>query len=125
MLEFSRWKVLWLWALTIVVALASVPSLVSVAGYDLPDWLPHPKVNLGLDLAGGSHILLEADPAQVRQQRIEAMEESVRNKLKQADASIRISDISNRDGTLTFLVEDASRLTRCARRSCRSPVARG
>jgi preprotein translocase subunit SecD len=38
------------------------------------------------------------------------MDESVRNKLRQADASIRISDISNRDGSLTFLVNDASKV---------------
>jgi hypothetical protein len=68
------------------------------------------QINLGLDLAGGSHILLEADPSQVRQQRLDAMDRSVRNKLRQADASIRISDISNRDGSLTFLVNDASKV---------------
>ena len=110
MLEFPRWKVLWLWALTIVIALAALPSIASVAGLAWPLALPSPRVNLGLDLAGGSHILLEADPSQVRQQRIEGMEEQVRNKLKQADATIRISDISNKDGALTFLVEDPTKV---------------
>ena len=81
-----------------------------MAGLAWPLALPSPRVNLGLDLAGGSHILLEADPSQVRQQRIEGMEEQVRNKLKQADATIRISDISNKDGALTFLVEDPTKV---------------
>jgi preprotein translocase subunit SecD len=67
-------------------------------------------INLGLDLAGGSHILLEADPSQVRQQRLEAMDESVRNKLKTTDATIRISDISNNNGSLTFLVDDVTKV---------------
>ncbi|OYW16517.1 MAG: protein translocase subunit SecD [Novosphingobium sp. 12-64-8] len=109
MLEFPRWKVIWLWTLTLVCALAAVPSLMSSFGYGWPAGFPEPKVNLGLDLAGGSHILLEADPTQVRQQRIEGMEESVRNKLKQA-GDIRISDISNRDGALTFMVSDPTKV---------------
>ena len=110
MLEFPRWKVIWLWLITLVCVLAAVPSLTSTMGLSWPSALPAPKINLGLDLAGGSHILLEADPTQVRQQRIEGMEESVRNKLKQDGKNIRISDISNRDGALTFLVEDPGKV---------------
>ncbi len=110
MLEFPRWKVIWLWLVTIVAALAALPSIVDMAGYRWPAGVPQPKVNLGLDLAGGSHILLEADPAQVRTQRIEAMEESVRNKLRAMASPVRISDISNTNGTLTFIVDDTSKI---------------
>ena len=70
MLDFPRWKQLWLWSITILACLAALPSLLSVGGVSLPEALPSPKINLGLDLAGGSHILLEADPVQVRRQRI-------------------------------------------------------
>ena len=108
--EFPRWKVIWLWALTLVCVIAAIPSLSSSVGLAWPSVLPEPKVNLGLDLAGGSHILLEADPSQVRQQRLEGMEESVRNKLKQDGKNIRISDISNRDGALTFVVAEPSQV---------------
>lgn len=110
MLEFPRWKIVWLWAITLVAALAALPSIASVAGIRWPAGFPEPRVNLGLDLAGGSHILLEADPSQVRQQRIEGMDESVRNKLKTAAPDVRISDISNRDGALTFLVSDPGKV---------------
>ncbi len=110
MLEFPRWKVVWLWAITLVAALAAIPSLTSTMGLALPGGVSLPRVNLGLDLAGGSHILLEADPEQVRQQRIEGMDESVLNKLKQAGGDIRISDISNRAGALTFLVENPAKV---------------
>lgn len=106
MLEFPRWKVIWLWFITLACMIAAIPSLSSTMGLSWPSALPEPKVNLGLDLAGGSHILLEADPSQVRQQRIEGMEESVRTKLKRDGKTIRISDISNRDGALTFVVAD-------------------
>ncbi len=110
MLDFPRWKVISLWLLTLVCALAAVPTVVSMANLRWPAGLPEPKVNLGLDLAGGSHILLEADPAQVRRQKIDTMEESVRGKLKAMAQPVRISDISNNNGTLTFLVDDPGKI---------------
>jgi len=110
MLEFPRWKVIWLWLVTLVAVLSALPTVVDMAGYRWPAGLPEPKVNLGLDLAGGSDLLLEADPGQVRTQRIEAMEESVRNKLRTVSQPTRISDISNNNGSLSFLVDDPSKI---------------
>jgi len=110
MLDFPLWKRLWLWAVTLVFALASVPSLLSLAGVHWPASLPSPMVNLGLDLAGGSHIMLEADPRQVAAQRLETMEESVRAALRSAEPRIRIGDMSTAGGRLTFMVEDPSRV---------------
>jgi preprotein translocase subunit SecD len=110
MLEFPRWKVLWLWLVTVVAALASLPSIADMAGVRWPAALPDLKINLGLDLAGGSHILLEADPTQVRTQRIEGMEESVRNRLRAMTQPVRVSDISNNNGSLTFLVDDQTKV---------------
>ena len=110
MLDFPRWKVIMLWALALACALSSLPTLASMAGVRWPAGLPEPKVNLGLDLAGGSHILLEADPAQVRNQRVEGMEESVRTKLHAMTPQVRVSDISNTNGAINFQVEDPSKI---------------
>ena len=104
MLDFPRWKQIWYWLLVIVAVAAAVPSLASIAGVRWPGFLPDPKVNLGLDLAGGSHILLEANPVQVRQQRLETMEESVRAKLRTAEPRVAIGEISTSGGRLTFLL---------------------
>ena len=84
MLDFPRWKQLWLWSLSLLLAAAALPSIFSVAGLSWPAVLPAPRINLGLDLAGGSHILLEANADQVRRQRLESMEEDVRARLRQA-----------------------------------------
>jgi len=100
MLDFPTWKRVWLWAVTLLAIAAALPSLASIAGVRWPSVLPNPTVNLGLDLAGGSHILLEADKRQVGQQRLENMEESVRGRLKAATPSIAIGDISSSDGAL-------------------------
>lgn len=88
MLDFPRWKQIWLWFITLACAVAALPSIFSVAGLPWPSALPNPKVNLGLDLAGGSHLLLEASTDQVKRQQIETMEEDVRNRLKQMDKPI-------------------------------------
>ena len=106
MLDFPRWKQAWVWLLTFVACLAAVPSIFSLAGLSWPASLPHPVINLGLDLAGGSHLLLEANADQVIRQRLEGMEENLRNKLRTAPKPIQIGDISTRDGALTFMVVD-------------------
>ena len=108
MLDFPRWKQLWLWGITLLACLAALPSLFAVSGLPWPAALPNPVVNLGLDLAGGSHILLEADTAQVRRLRLESMEEDVRNRLRLADPQIRHGDISTKDGTVSIMLADPS-----------------
>ena len=105
MLDFPRWKQIWFWFLTAVACAAALPSLFSMAGVHWPDQLPAPRINLGLDLAGGSHLLLEANPDQVVSQRLESMEESVRTRIRLSDGKVRIGDISNKDGALSFMVE--------------------
>src|SRR5690348_3270185 len=101
MLDFPRWKV---WLVSLVVAfgvLFSIPSL--IVGTPLadrwPSWLPHYRISLGLDLAGGSHLLLEADGRDAQKQRLEAMEDSVTTELRR-DPSVDIGDISTAGGRL-------------------------
>ncbi|GAA3793930.1 hypothetical protein GCM10022600_14020 [Qipengyuania pelagi] len=112
MLDFPTWKKTWLWLITAVAILAALPSLVSMTSAKWPEALPDPTVNLGLDLAGGSHILLEAEPSQVAAQRLENLEEAVRTALRQAEPRIRIGDVSTADGRLTFMVEDMGEVDR-------------
>jgi preprotein translocase subunit SecD len=110
MLDFPRWKQAWYWLLTLAAAAAALPSLLSIGDVRWPDALPRPTINLGLDLAGGSRLLLEANSDQIRAQRLESMEESVRARFRQANPRIRIGDISGKDGQLTFLLEDPSQV---------------
>ena len=110
MLDFPAWKRIWYWGLTFVAVACALPSLFSVANVSWPSALPRPMVNLGLDLAGGSHLLLEADASQVAALRIENMEEAVRGRFKLAEPSIRIGDISSRNGRLSFMVENPAQV---------------
>lgn len=123
MLDFSTWKKTWLWGLTVLVMLAALPSLVSTTSVRWPEALPDPTVNLGLDLAGGSHILLEAETEQVAGQRLENMEEAVRNTMRNASPAIRIGDVSTANGRLSFLLDDPGQVDRA--RELLTPLLNG
>jgi preprotein translocase subunit SecD len=107
MLEFPRWKV---WLVSLVVALGvllSIPSLIATTPYASrwPAWLPQYKISYGLDVAGGSHLLLEADMQDAQKQRLQSMEDSVQTELRR-DPAIDIGDFSTAGERLTFTVRN-------------------
>ncbi|RPF72431.1 protein translocase subunit SecD [Aurantiacibacter spongiae] len=112
MLDFPLWRKIFLRGITLLLAALALPSILSLAGAGNLDPVDGPEVNLGLDLAGGSHILLEAQPSQVAQQRLEVMEESVRDAMREATPRIGIGDVSTADGRLSFMLENSSDIDR-------------
>ncbi len=84
MLYFARWKVLAILA-TVLVGLAFLaPNFLSVSATNaLPSWLPHKHVRLGLDLRGGSHLLLEVDINAVVRERLNTLVDDTRNALRE------------------------------------------
>ena len=110
MLDFPRWKVLTISVFLAVMVLLAVPSFVPKSVRDTwPSWLPTPAINLGLDLAGGSYLLLEADTKDVAQSRLEQMREQVRSEMRR-DPRVEIGDISVQGGKLSFMVRDSSKV---------------
>ncbi|MDY7097059.1 MAG: protein translocase subunit SecD [Pseudomonadota bacterium] len=125
MLDFPLWKKISLWIFTLVLAAAALPSLFSASGVAGPDSFEDlPTVNLGLDLAGGSHLLLEADPEDIATQRLENLEESVRSAMRNASGDrIRIGDISTANGQLSFILDNPADIDRA--RSELEPIING
>ncbi len=107
MLDFPRWKV-WLVSLTVLAGiLLAIPSLLPKDQVDRwPAWLPSARINLGLDIAGGSQLLLEADIADAAKQRLQAMEDTVTTELRRGEPRIAIGDVSTSGGRLSFVVRD-------------------
>ena len=108
MLDFPRWKVWSIWGLLAALCLLALPSF-------LPEnvtarWPVHPRINLGLDLAGGSYLMLEADTNDFANSRIETMRDEISSELRRATPRIDIGDISTRGGQISFLLRDPTQV---------------
>ena len=110
MLDFPRWKVLWVWGVLLALCLLAVPSFLPERVTNNWGSIPHPRINLGLDLAGGSYLLLEADTADLAGSRLETMRDQVQTEMRRASPRIEIGDISTRDGQLSFMLRDPSKV---------------
>lgn len=84
MVQIPLWKRILIMGVVAFALLFSAPNILpkDMLATDLPSWLPHKTVNLGLDLQGGSHILLQVDLASVTKQRSEDMISSLRPALR-------------------------------------------
>ena len=111
MLDFPRWKV---WSITLVILLGILLAIPSMLPADLkakyPKFLPSATISLGLDLAGGSQLLLEADTADAAKQRLAAKEEEVTQELRRNEPRIDVGDISTSDGRLSFMVRNPTQV---------------
>ena len=84
MLFFSRWKVVAVLLTALIVCLCAVPNFFAEKAVQAwPKWAQR-HVVLGLDLQGGSHILLQVDANDVRRQKVEQLRDDVRRVLREA-----------------------------------------
>ncbi|WP_242098365.1 protein translocase subunit SecD [Sphingomonas sp. CROZ-RG-20F-R02-07] len=104
MLDFPRWKVASIIGLLAVLCALAIPSFLPESVTNR--WPVHPRINLGLDLAGGSYLLLEADTNDLANARIETMREQIATEMHRGTPDIAIGDISTRGGQLSFLLRD-------------------
>jgi preprotein translocase subunit SecD len=90
MVHFQNWKIVLVLALCALGLIYAAPNLmardtVQAWQEDLPGWLPIKQVNLGLDLQGGSHLLLEVEYQEVVRERLESLVDGLRSELRSAD----------------------------------------
>ena len=84
MLYFTRWKALAIVLTALVVCLCAVPNFFPEATVKTwPAWAQR-RLVLGLDLQGGSYLLLEVDANSVRKDRLEAVRDEARKVLREA-----------------------------------------
>jgi preprotein translocase subunit SecD len=84
MLYFTRWKALAIILTALVVCLCAVPNFFPEATVKTwPKWAQRHLV-LGLDLQGGSHILLEVDSNSVKKDKLDQVRDDVRRTLREA-----------------------------------------
>src|SRR5262249_42258568 len=84
MLYFTRWKALAIVLTALVVCLCAVPNFFPETTVKTwPAWAQR-RIVLGLDLQGGSYLLLEVDASSVRKDRLGAVREEAQKVLRGA-----------------------------------------
>jgi SecD/SecF fusion protein len=93
MLHFTRWKTVLIWLAIAMSVLLAAPNLFSKTQLaQLPSWFPTGQMPLGLDLQGGSHILLQVERADLVKDRVNTVRDDVRRVLR--DAKIEYSGLA-------------------------------
>ena len=102
MLTLSRWKLLLVLASLLFGLIFSLPNVVPPGS--LPSWAPGRGLNLGLDLQGGSYLLLEVDTPALTKERLTNLGEDIRTKL--AAEQIDFSDLAVVGDHVTVRITD-------------------
>ena len=105
MLQFEGWKKTLVLFVILLGCAYAVPNLLNGSRGDqssagLMRFLPGEAINLGLDLQGGSHLLLRADLPAVREERLEGIAEQLR--LSFRDEKIRFKGLKASPKAVTF-----------------------
>ncbi|KWV55791.1 preprotein translocase subunit SecD [Rhizobium altiplani] len=72
----------------------------------LPSWLPHNQVSLGLDLRGGSHLVLEVDEADLTRERLQSLLQDARRVLREKNIQTK-SVVRNQNQIVVTLTDTA------------------
>jgi len=107
MLYISKGKALAILATAFLVILCAVPNFFSDSLMQkLPSWAQR-HVVLGLDLQGGSHILLQVDANDVLKQKVEALRDDVRRVLREARVGITGAPVIRNNNTVEVRIRDS------------------
>jgi preprotein translocase subunit SecD len=112
MLNIPRWKAILIVAVALFGFLYALPNAAGPEtrawmSANMPGWLPHKTVNLGLDLRGGAHLLYEVDVDGVFKERSDLLVQDMRQDLR--EAKIGYTGIgSTQNGVRVTLREEAS-----------------
>lgn len=90
MLQVARWRIILVLLATVLAIIFAAPNVLPANVRDsLPSWAPHRTINLGLDLRGGSQLLLEIDVNTLRRQQLDNIADQMASALREAEPAIR------------------------------------
>src|SRR5215468_2345756 len=104
MLYFTRWKALGIILTALIVCLCAVPNFFPEATVKTwPLWAQR-RLVLGLDLQGGSYLLLEVDSNYVKKEKLDQVRDDVRRVLR--EAKIGYTGLSSKGDAVEVRVKD-------------------
>jgi SecD/SecF fusion protein len=107
MMYFAPWKKYAILATCLIGVLLTLPNLLPRDVIDrLPSWVPARQMSLGLDLQGGSYLLLQVDMDTVIADRLATVQDSLRSLLRREN--IAYTDLRVADRSVIFNVTDPS-----------------
>src|SRR3954470_16626709 len=113
MLYFTRWKALAIILTALVVCLCAVPNFFPEATVKTwPAWAQR-RLVLGLDLQGGSYLLLEVDSSYVKKEKLDQVRDDVRRVLR--EAKIGYTGLVTRGDYVEVKVKDTDAQTALAK----------
>ncbi len=105
MLYFTRWKALAIILTALVVCLCAVPNFFPEAQVKTwPAWAQR-RLVLGLDLQGGSYLLLEVDSNYVKKEKLDQVRDDARRVLR--EAKIGYTGLASRPDSVEVHVKEA------------------
>src|SRR6201996_7468656 len=111
MLQVSIWTRLITLIIVVGGILVALPNTLSPSvRAKIPHWLPSSAVNLGLDLQGGSYLLLQVDFDQVQRDRAETMVGDIRAAFRKSHIAFQLDSALTKDDTIALKVTDAGRM---------------
>ena len=116
MLNFNGWKIGFIITVCLLGIIYALPNFFNFQRDGKQSFLPGKTINLGLDLQGGSYLLLEADIDIVLNERLEAVNEDVLKAFKEYEIVLLDKILSDKKLVIEFesnlLVDKAMKVLR-------------
>lgn len=126
MLYFSRLKMILIWLAVAITVILAAPNLFPASTLaELPNWVPKRQMTLGLDLQGGSHILLQMDQNDLIKDQLETTRDEIRTLLR--DAKIQYTGLGGTGRTVQVRINDPSQVeaAKTALKPITNPITAG
>ena len=101
MIIFEKWKSALIGFVVVAAAVIALPNVAPIGGY-----LEDRRINLGLDLQGGSYLQLQVDIDSVIEERLGNLAEAIRTEMRGARVAIRDLDSDTTSVTFTLRRDD-------------------
>jgi protein-export membrane protein SecD len=124
MIHVTRWQKIIVVCLLFLGFLFTLPNFVpESARASIPGWLPRTAINLGLDLQGGSYLLLEVDMPGVVRERLETLRTDIRAQLRRERINFTGLDLQGNGVSLRISNPEQIDVSRTILRAIAQPPA--
>jgi preprotein translocase subunit SecD len=122
MVLLPRWKIVVILLVSFLGLAYAAPNILGAETLSawqkaVPSWLPGKTINLGLDLRGGSHLLLKVDLVEVTRSRARGLSQAIRQEAR--DAKVRLASINAVGDSVAVTLGDDPKALETVQKSAR------